>query len=153
MITKYVVDTFNIFKQDPSKSKDLYKNLITEEYKEFIEAKSDKEKISEAIDLIWMCIGYIISFFKGDINKVFKAFKTMYLANVSKVCYSEEDAIASVEKYKKKGVDVRYKKYVAEDFDAIPDGTEYWIIYDKNNKYKKGINFEKADYSWVNKNI
>jgi hypothetical protein len=44
----------------PSKSTALYEDLVREEYREFIDAKTDEEKLDGAMDLIWVLLGYCI---------------------------------------------------------------------------------------------
>jgi predicted HAD superfamily Cof-like phosphohydrolase len=39
----------------------LYEKLIGEEYKEFLAAKTDDNKLQEASDLIWVLYGYCIT--------------------------------------------------------------------------------------------
>ena len=39
----------------------IYKNLIDEEYKEFVEAPNDANKLNEAMDLVWVVLGYCIT--------------------------------------------------------------------------------------------
>lgn len=144
MIHSLIVRTLNKFKQRPNK--ELYTKCITEEYNEFIEAKTEEEKIKEAVDLLWVTVGYLWSVFRGNENKVLKAYKSVYESNMSKVCYSEEEAKNTIKKYKNKGVDTYSIRYNDDDGD-------YWVIYDYNKKYKKGINYVPADMSWVKKSI
>lgn len=48
--------------QDVSdKTASLYAELIKEEYKEFKEAVTDSEKFKEALDLLWVTMGYLIA--------------------------------------------------------------------------------------------
>ena len=138
MIHEFVKLTFQKFKQqgDP----ELYKKLIKEEVEEFFEAKTLGEQVNEAVDILWVTIGWLISTIGYD--NTLKAYKTVFQSNMSKICWSEKEAIETVDKYKNKGVDCIYKKF--EDDDGV-----YWIVYDMKGKYKKGINFKKSEWSWL----
>jgi hypothetical protein len=39
----------------------IYNNLIDEEYAEFVDAPTDDNKLNEAVDLIWVVLGYCIA--------------------------------------------------------------------------------------------
>lgn len=144
MIHDLVYRTLLKFKQKPNK--ELYYNNVKEETDEFFEAETEHERVKEAVDILWVTIGYLWSVFNGNILKVLQAYKTVYNSNISKICYSEEDAIRTVEMYKnKKNKNVTYIKYNDDDGD-------YWVIYDRNGKYKKGINYVPADMTWINSN-
>jgi len=138
MIHEFVKNTFEKFKQQPDP--ELYKSLIKEEVYEFLEAETKAEQVNEAVDILWVTIGWLISTIGYEAT--LKAYKTVYLSNLSKVCRSEQEAIMTVEKYKDKGVETMYKKFTDDDGD-------YWIVYDMNGKYKKGINFKKSNWSWL----
>jgi predicted HAD superfamily Cof-like phosphohydrolase len=59
----------------------LYKDLVDEEYKEFIEAPSDANKLQESMDLIWVVLGYCLA--RGW--NVESAWKELTRANMSKL--------------------------------------------------------------------
>lgn len=40
---------------------ELYAKLVDEEYKEFLDAPDDANKLQEAVDLIWVTLGYCIT--------------------------------------------------------------------------------------------
>lgn len=138
MIHEFVKLTFQKFKQqsDPQ----LYKKLIKEEVDEFFEAETLAEQVNEAVDILWVTIGWLISTI--GYNDTLRAYKTVFLSNMSKVCKTEFAAQQTVEKYKLKGVNCIYKKYKDDD-------GEYWIVYDMKGKYKKGINFQKSKWDWL----
>lgn len=140
MIHSLVIKTLAKFKQQHNEQ--LYHDLITEEYKEFMEANTDEEKVAEAVDILWVVIGYLWSKLKTD-TSIVRAYQTTYIANMSKVCRSEQEAIDTVKYYKtNKGYDCHYKQYT-------DSSGPYWIVYDENGKYKKSINFQKPDFSWL----
>lgn len=138
MIHEFVKLTFKKFKQEPDA--ELYRNLIQEEVDEFFEAKTLPEQVKEAVDILWVVIGWLIA--SIGYNNTLKAYREVYLSNMSKVCLTEKQAEDSVQKYKEKNVDCMYKKHTDED-------GEYYVIYDLDGKYKKGINYTKADMSWL----
>lgn len=39
----------------------IYKNLVDEEYKEFVDAPNDANKLQESMDVIWVVLGYCIA--------------------------------------------------------------------------------------------
>lgn len=141
MIHNLVFDTLKKFKQRPDE--DLYYDQMKEETEEFFKAETKEERIKEAVDILWVTVGYLWSVFRGNENKVLKAYKSVYQSNISKVCYTEEEADQTMEKYKEKGINTVAVRYDDDD-------GEYWIVYDKKNKYKKGINYKEADLSWIN---
>lgn len=42
-------------------SRDLYHSLIEEELEEYLETETREESVKEALDLLWVCIGYYIT--------------------------------------------------------------------------------------------
>lgn len=139
MIHEFVKLTFKKFKQEPDA--ELYKNLIREEVDEFFEAGSLPEQVKEAVDILWVVIGWLIA--SIGYNNTLKAYREVYLSNMSKVCLTQKQAEDSIEKYKDKNVDCIYEKHTDED-------GEYYVIYDsKSGKYKKGINYTKANMTWL----
>lgn len=63
----------------------LYHGFVVEEYKEFMEATDDAHKLQEAMDLIWVTIGYCNS--RGwDVPG---AWEELYRSNMSKLQVDE----------------------------------------------------------------
>lgn len=63
----------------------VYENLVDEEYYEFINSTSDANKLNEAVDLVWVVLGYCIA--RGwDVQG---AWEELTLANMSKVQVDE----------------------------------------------------------------
>lgn len=59
----------------------VYAHLVDEEYKEFITAPTDENKLNEAMDIIWVALGYCIA--RGwDVEG---AWKELTRANMSKL--------------------------------------------------------------------
>jgi hypothetical protein len=60
---------------------DLYHGFVVEEFKEFVDATDDAHKLQEAMDLIWVTIGYCHT--RGW--DVAGAWDTLFNANMSKL--------------------------------------------------------------------
>ena len=60
---------------------DLYEKLVKEEYQEFIDAPTDVNKLQEAMDLIWVLLGYCICRGWGVIG----AWRAVRDANMAKI--------------------------------------------------------------------
>ena len=59
----------------------IYENLVDEEYAEFVDALEDHHKLNEAMDLIWVTLGYCIA--RGwDVEG---AWNTLTTANMAKL--------------------------------------------------------------------
>lgn len=135
-----IVSSLKKFKQKHGpKGEELYSKLINEEVKEFNEANTKAEKLKEAIDLIWVAVGYIWSTLNGKEDKINKAFDEVYSSNLSKICFTYEEARKTKEYYKTE----KNKETVIKEYD---DGSgKYYIIYTLDGKYKKGINYKPAN--------
>jgi hypothetical protein len=148
MINDLVIKAMLKFKQPANKEKEnLYRDLITEEYKELQEATTVKEKVKETIDLIWMCIGYLYCIFKGNTLGILKAYKSVSISNMSKVCLTEKDALKTQEYYlnRENSKETKIVKYEDDDGD-------YWVVYDMKDKYVKGINYKPTNLDWMDNN-
>lgn len=111
--------------------------LIAEELKELEVAILEKDivGIADALcDIQYVLSGAILEFGLGD---KFKAlFEEVQRSNMSKACKSVEEAIATVEHYKKKdGTDCYYHK----------EGDLFLIYRKSDNKTLKSINYSPAD--------
>lgn len=60
---------------------DLYKNLIKEEYEEFIQATNDTDELDACMDMIWVILGYC--YMKGW--KTSQAWKEVSRSNLAKI--------------------------------------------------------------------
>ena len=111
--------------------------LIAEELKEFEEAiqQNDIVGVADALaDIQYVLSGAILEF--GLAGKFKSLFEEVQRSNMSKACDSEEDAIKTVEYYKKKdGTECYYKQ---EGFK--------WLVYrTSDNKTLKSINYSPAN--------
>ncbi len=110
--------------------------LIAEELKELEVAilENDIVAVADALcDIQYVLSGAILEFGLGEKFKTL--FDEVQRSNMSKACKSEEEAIATVEHYKKKdGTECYYHK----------EG-DLWLIYRKmDNKTLKSINYSPA---------
>jgi predicted HAD superfamily Cof-like phosphohydrolase len=110
--------------------------LIAEELKELEVAIIEKDIVAVAdalCDIQYVLSGAILEFGLGEKFKTL--FEEVQRSNMSKACKSEEEAIATVEHYKKKdGTECYYHK----------EG-DLWLIYrNVDNKTLKSINYSPA---------
>lgn len=115
--------------------------LIAEELKELEAAILQKDivEIADALcDIQYVLSGAILEFGLGE---KFKAlFEEVQRSNMSKACRSEEEAIATVEHYRKKdGTECYYHK----------EG-DLWLIYrQSDNKTLKSVNYSPANIAKI----
>ena len=111
--------------------------LIAEELKEFEEAidQQDLVGVADALsDIQYVLSGAILEF--GLADKFKALFEEVQRSNMSKACDSEEDAIKTVEFYKKKDGTVCYYKQEESK----------WLVYrQSDNKTIKYIAYSPAD--------
>jgi len=118
--------------------------LIAEELKELEVAILEKDIVGVAdalCDIQYVLSGAVLEFGLGD---KFKAlFDEVQRSNMSKACTTEEEAMKTVEFYKKKdGTECVYKK----------EGDK-WLVYRKaDNKTIKSIGYSPADLEAILKN-
>jgi predicted HAD superfamily Cof-like phosphohydrolase len=110
--------------------------LIAEELKELEEAILEKDIVAVAdalADIQYVLSGAILEFGLGE--KFKSLFEEVQRSNMSKACDNEDDAIRTVEFYKKKdGTECYYKEEAGK-----------WLVYRKSdNKTIKGINYSPA---------
>ena len=111
--------------------------LIAEELKELEVAilESDIVAVADALcDIQYVLSGAILEFGLGENFKAL--FEEVQRSNMSKACRSEEEAVATVEHYRKKdGTECYYHK----------EG-DLWLIYRKSdNKTLKSVNYSPAN--------
>lgn len=115
--------------------------LIAEELKELEVAILEKDVVGVAdalCDIQYVLSGAILEFGMGD---KFKAlFEEVQRSNMSKACQTEQEAIATVEHFKKKdGTECYYK---------MEDGK--WLVYrTADNKTMKSIQYSPADLEGI----
>jgi len=115
--------------------------LIDEELKELEVAILEKDIVAVAdalCDIQYVLSGAILEFGLGD--KFAALFEEVQRSNMSKACASEEEALATVEHYRKKdGTECYYKQ---------EDGK--WLVYrTSDNKTIKSIRYSPADLDGI----
>lgn len=115
--------------------------LIAEELKELEVAILEKDivEIADALsDIQYVLSGAILEFGLGD--KFSALFEEVQRSNMSKACVSEDEAMATVDFYKKKdGTECYYKE----------EGGK-WLVYRKSdNKTIKSINYSPANLQGI----
>jgi predicted HAD superfamily Cof-like phosphohydrolase len=115
--------------------------LIAEELKELEVAILEKDIVSVAdalCDIQYVLSGAILEFGLGD---KFKAlFEEVQRSNMSKACQTEQEAIATVEHFKKKdGTECYYK---------MEDG-KFLVYRSADNKTMKSVQYSPADLEAV----
>lgn len=111
--------------------------LIAEELKELEEAIRDKDivEVADALcDIQYVLSGAILEF--GLAEKFHDLFEEVQRSNMSKACSSEDEAIQTVEHYRKKdGTECYYRQ----------EG-EKWLVYRKSDhKTIKSVGYSPAD--------
>lgn len=123
--------------QIPSENRcKLRVSLIAEELKELEEAIQAKDlvEIADALcDIQYVLSGAVLEF--GLSDKFNALFEEVQRSNMSKACINEEEAIATQEHYKAKGVDSYYKEI---------DG-KFLVFRQGDDKTLKSINYSPAD--------
>lgn len=111
--------------------------LIAEELKELEVAILEKDivEIADALcDIQYVLSGAILEFGLGE--KFNSLFEEVQRSNMSKACQSEQEAIATIEHYKKKdGTECYYHK----------EGELYLIYRKSDNKTLKSVNYSPAN--------
>ena len=120
--------------------------LIDEENGEFKEGcdKKDLVEVADALaDMLYVIYG-AGHVFGLNLDKLFTE---VHDSNMSKLCSSEEEAIETVESYKKKRDEAKEGDQVYEDpVYKKMDGGKYWVVYDgKTSKILKSINFRNPN--------
>lgn len=114
-------------------------NLIKEELGELedaLKSNNKKEVLDASGDLLWVVIRLLMDI--GVYNTIGKIIEKIYHSNMSKACYSEQEAINSVKVYQEKGIHTYYRK---------KENEQVWIIYRmSDNKVLKSINFQEPDF-------
>jgi predicted HAD superfamily Cof-like phosphohydrolase len=115
--------------------------LIAEELKELEVAILEKDivEVADALcDIQYVLAGAILEFGLGE---KFKAlFEEVQRSNMSKACRTEEEAVQTVEHYKKKdGTECYYLK----------EGDKYLVYRKADNKTIKSINYSPANLSGI----
>lgn len=112
-------------------------SLIAEELKELEQAILDNDlvEVADALcDIQYVLSGAVLEFGLG--SKFRQLFDEVQRSNMSKICRTEEEAIATMTYYKEtKGIDSYYKK----------EGQIFLVYRQSDNKTLKSINYSPAD--------
>jgi predicted HAD superfamily Cof-like phosphohydrolase len=115
--------------------------LIAEELKELEVAILEKDivEVADALcDIQYVLAGAILEFGLGEKFKTL--FEEVQRSNMSKACRTEEEAVQTVEHYKKKdGTECYYLK----------EGDKYLVYRKADNKTIKSINYSPANLSGI----
>jgi predicted HAD superfamily Cof-like phosphohydrolase len=110
--------------------------LLAEELEELKKAVADQNlvEIADALcDLQYVLSGAVLEFGLGD---KFKAlFDEVHRSNMSKSCDSEEEVLATMKHYEKRGFESYYKKV----------GVHYLVFRKGDHKTLKSVNYSPAD--------
>lgn len=115
---------------------DLKVGLVQEELNEFKKAvkEGDRVEMLDAIlDMQVVLLGLADYFELSDVLE--EGFNRVCTSNMSKFCKTEEEAQASIERYKIVNVETVYKKI-----------RDYYVIYRKSDKkILKGVNYQAVN--------
>lgn len=143
----------DIFQTDP-KTVDLRMKLIEEEVDELKDAVSKgdmKETIDALSDILYVVYGAGASF-GVDLDT---CFDLVHQSNMSKVCKSEEEAIATVEWYRSNAENFNKKNPaqapVCPDYKVV--NGKYVVHNATTGKVLKSVNYNKVDFTnYLDKN-
>lgn len=132
----------DIFDTDP-KLVELRMNLIREEVRELEDAVRDKNMI-ECIDALGDIL-YVVYGMGASIGaNMDHAFDLIHKSNMSKLCVTEEEAIATVAWYREEYAAGR-QPYDSPDYRKSYDGN-YWVVFNgSSGKILKSINYQMVD--------
>jgi predicted HAD superfamily Cof-like phosphohydrolase len=111
--------------------------LIAEELKELEEAIQQKDIVGVAdalSDIQYVLSGAVLEF--GLADKFKQLFEEVQRSNMSKACDNEEDAVRTIEFYRKKDGTVCYCKQ---------EGSKWLVYRQSDNKTIKSINYSPAN--------
>lgn len=112
--------------------------LLQEELDELKKAIDDNNLVEAAdalCDLQYVLSGAVLEF--GLASKFPELFDEVQRSNMSKACQTEQEALDTIEEYRKKGIDT---------FFEYNEETDLYPVYRKaDTKILKSINYSKAD--------
>lgn len=133
---------------DDTKLINLRKDLINEEVNELNEAIANKD-ITETIDALADILVVTLGAFDALGINGDKVFNEVHNSNMSKICTTEDEAIESVEWYKKNKKDI-----YPEPTYRLSSTKQGYVIYNKTSgKILKNINWKKPQLSDISKYI
>lgn len=142
------VDTYNtpqhdIFDRDP-KLINYRLSLILEEVqelKESIEQKNLTECVDALTDIMYVTLG---AFTAIGVNAD-EAFDLVHKSNMSKLCFSEEEAKQTVQWYKEN----ESQRYDSPNYRKSDDGV-HWVVYNESTKkILKNINYSPVSFKTI----
>jgi len=138
---------FDVFTKNPKLVK-LRMSLIDEEVNELREAMKNhdmKETVDALADILYVVYGTGVSLGFGNLDN---AFDIVHQSNMSKACVSEEEAIQTINWYKKEYTNGNHK-YDTPTYKKSKDD-KYWIVYNKSSgKILKSINYKPVDFNFM----
>ena len=129
-VKEHSTPQLNIFKTNPKLIEERLA-LITEEYKELIEAIENNNYI-ETIDALTDLEYVILGMSRAIGNNQQKSFDIVHKSNMSKLCVSEQEAQETVEWYKNK-YDKGELPYDSPNYRKSED-KKHWIVYNETTK-------------------
>ena len=136
----------NIIRDDP-KTIEYRLSLITEEYKELIEAVEQNDYV-ETVDALSDIMYVVLGMGRAIGVDLDKAFDIVHKSNMSKLCVSEEEAKQTVEWYKQQFAEGKLS-YDTPRYRKSNDG-KHWVVYNEStSKILKSINYTPANFKSI----
>lgn len=137
-VTEHDTPQLDIIKKDPELIK--YRlSLITEEYKELVEALENNDYV-ETVDALSDILYVVYGMGRAIGIDLDKAFSLVHKSNMSKLCKHEDEAKQTVGWYKQQ-YELGKQPYDSPNYRKSPDG-KYWVVYNEStNKILKSINY------------
>lgn len=134
LLVTLIVEEFNEFKDVTDKFKDYFNSRHHPLLDDFWDypREADRVEIIDALGDMLVVINNYLVWLGIDGNELTKE---IYDSNMSKFCYNQNDAEASIKKYSNSGIDAYYGEV----------GGVYYIRRKSDNKILKGINFRLPD--------
>ena len=133
------------------KDKNLIKyrlSLITEEYKELLEAVEQNDFV-ETVDALSDILYVVYGMGRAIGVDLDKAFKLVHKSNMSKLCKNEDEAKKTVEWYKNQYNEGK-QPYDSPNYRKSPNG-KYWVVYNEStSKILKSINYKPVTDDLIN---
>ena len=138
-VTTNQLPKYDLYDQDP-KLVDYRLKLIEEEVNEFKESivkKDFTESIDALSDILYVVYGAFTAFgVHAD-----KAFDLVQQSNMSKLCKSEDEAIATVKAYESDD------RYDTPTYRLADDGIHYVVYNESTKKILKSINYIPVNFT------
>jgi predicted HAD superfamily Cof-like phosphohydrolase len=129
---------YNLFDEDPELVK--YRlSLVEEEVNELKDAISKKD-YTETIDALGDILYVVYGAFSAFGCSADKAFDLIHKSNMSKLCETKKEALATVEWYKNDD------RYDSPTYRMSPDGKYYVVYNESTSKILKSINYKPVTF-------